>query len=263
MNFFDETGQLIPAPSWLKKYESYYFLDGPVSSRINRGNQTSRFVEDRVCALLEQSAVLSKQDLILLMAWKIGLIDHGSSEKQRKIIYKQNFDATLISKGRFGILDFSNSLPYLADRMPEIMRELAKSPNYLLDRVLKPHPELHGFGVTYILAVQFFVTHGRDPIYDQFAHIGAVAIHQDIKPGNSLSWVPVSNWSKYQQYVALLKPIAAECAQSGADSPMTVPRPMDRALWAYGHFFGTGPSQCRSGITILKQQRRDAVRPST
>jgi|SRR5579885_621241 hypothetical protein len=237
MNFFDETGQMIPPLDWLKKYESYYFLDGPVSPRINRRNQTSRFVEDRVCALLEQSTVLSKQDLILLMAWKIGLIDHGSSEKQRKIIYKQNFDVTLISRGRFGTLDFSDSVPYLADKMPEIMQGLAEDPKYLLDRVRSPHPELHSFGITYILTVQFFITHGRDPIYDKFAHMGAMAINQDIKPGDSIRWVPVQNWSTYQQYVTLLKSITACCAQSSVGLPMAVPRPVDRALWAFGHFF--------------------------
>ncbi len=237
MKYFDDTRKMTPALDWLKKYEPFYFLGGPVSPRINRRNQSSRFVEDKVCALLEQPTLLSKQDLILLMAWKMGLIDHGSSEARRKIIYKQNFDLALINRGRFGILNFSKSIPYLADKMPEIAQNLAKEPKYLLDRVCGPHPELQGFGVTYILTVQFFITHGRDPIYDKFAHMGAIAINQGLQPGDSIRWAPVQNWTEYQHYVDLLKPISASCAQSTSGLPMTVPRSVDRALWVYGHFF--------------------------
>lgn len=120
--------------------------------------------------------------------------------------------------------------------MPQIVRRLAQNPQYLVDWVRGPHPELEAFGITYILTVQFFITHGRDPIYDRFAHLGAIAIHQGLKPGTPIRWAPVQDWSEYLGYVSLLKTIS-RFSQSSANSSMTVPRPVDRALWVYGHLF--------------------------
>jgi len=238
MTFFDEGGKLISATDWLKKYEDYYFLGAPISKRVNSRNQSSRFVEDLVCSLLDQPGLLSQDDLILLMAWKLGRIDHGSSEALRRVIYKQNFDTTLISKGQFGPLNFSKSIPYLAANMATLVQSLNRNPSYLVDWVRGPHPELEGFGITYILTMQFFITQGKDPIYDKFAHMGAIAIYQGLKPGSQIEWKPIQDWGEYQGYVDLLRPISAACSQPSISPPnMSVPRPVDRALWVYGHFF--------------------------
>lgn len=236
MTFFDERGAQISATAWLKKYEAYYFLTGPTWSAVNPRNQSSRFVEDKICALLTQSRQLSKGDLVLLMAWKLSLIDHVSSDRLQEVVFAQNFDKNLISR-QYRALNFSRSIPYLAANMPQIVQRLAQNPQYLVDWVRGPHPELDGFGITYILTVQFFITHGRDPIYDKFAHMGAIAIHQGLKPGTPIRWAPVQDWSEYLGYVNLLKPISADCSESTANSSMTVPRHVDRALWVYGHFF--------------------------
>jgi hypothetical protein len=91
--------------------------------------------------------------------------------------------------------------------------------------------------ITYILTVQFFMTHGKDPIYDKFAHMGAIAIHQGLKPGSQIKWKQIQDWSAYQGYVNLLTPISAACSQPCNSPFMSVPRPVDRALWVYGHFF--------------------------
>jgi hypothetical protein len=235
MTFFSEIGEIISAAEWLRTYEQRYFLGGSTSDGVTQRNQSSQFVEEKVCALLNQSRYLSKDDLVLLMARKMGLINHGSSETLKGIIYRQNFDENLISKSR-RTLDFSRSIPYLAAKMQQIAQMLIKSPEYLVDRVRSSHPELKGFGITYILTVQFFVTHGHDPIYDKFAHMGAIAIHEALKPGTLIKWAPVQDWSQYQAYVNLLRPISAACFKIG-NSQMTVPRTVDRALWVYGHFF--------------------------
>jgi len=87
MTLFDEQGNPIQCQQWLATYEPYYFLNGPTwDRRINSRNQSSRFVEDRVCALLAKTVPLSQNDLILAMAWKIGgLIDHSRSEASQRI----------------------------------------------------------------------------------------------------------------------------------------------------------------------------------
>lgn len=237
MTFFDETGHITSAVEWLKRYEPYYFLGGPASRRVNRRNQSSNYGEEKVCDLLNKSTILSKDDLVLLMAWKMGLIDHGSSEVLKKIIYSQNFDLSLVSRGQYGERDFSRSIPYLANNMQQVVEKVARNPQHLVDWVRGPHPELGGFGITYILTVQFFISHGKDPIYDRFAHMAAIAIHENLKPGATIKWAPVQSWEEYQRYVNLLKPISAACFQAGASSQVTVPRPLDRAAWVYGHFF--------------------------
>ena len=73
MTFFDEQGNPIQCQQWLNTYEPYYFLNGPTwGRRINIRNQSSRFVEDQVCALLAKTVPLSQHDLMLAMAGKIG-----------------------------------------------------------------------------------------------------------------------------------------------------------------------------------------------
>src|SRR5258708_4837356 len=167
MIFFDNQGNQIQCQEWLMTYEPYYFLSGPtLQPRINGRNQSSPFVENQVCALLTQPTPLSKDNLILAMAWKIGgLIDHGRSEAGQKIVYLQDWPRRLTSKSRFGILDFSLSIPRLAATMPTILTQIGQgNPRYLFDLVPRPK----GFGNVYILTVLFFVTHGEYPIYDKY-----------------------------------------------------------------------------------------------
>ena len=123
-----------------KTYEPYYFLNGPTwGRRISGRNQSSRFVEDQVCALLTQAAPLSRHDLTLAMAWKIGgLIDHRSSEANRKIEYLQNWHTTLTATVQYGTRDFSQSIPFLANNMNTISKQIEQgNPRYVFDLV--PH----------------------------------------------------------------------------------------------------------------------------
>jgi hypothetical protein len=84
MRFFDEHGHSIDCAQWLGTYEPQYFLNSPTTKRINQG---SRFVEDEVSSLLRKDALLCEDDLKLLMAWKIGAINHRASEGAQKILY--------------------------------------------------------------------------------------------------------------------------------------------------------------------------------
>jgi hypothetical protein len=234
MPFFDEQGNQIQCLQWLKLYEPYYFLNGPRwGQHINGRNQTSPFVEDQVCALLEQTNQLSRHDLILAMAWKIGLIDHRGSEVAKDIQYMQNWSTAL--RDRYG-RDFSGGISSLATRMPAILQQIAQGkPQYLFDL----HPMLGGFGPVYVLTVLFFATHGKYPIYDQYAHVAAQAVHHGLRPESYVNYKGVQLWSDYKDYMNLLSPIGKACPPQSGPSSMFISRPLDRALWVYGHLFRT------------------------
>src|SRR5258708_35240337 len=143
MIFFDNQGNQIQCQEWLMTYEPYYFLSGPtLQPRINGRNQSSPFVENQVCALLTQTTPLSKDDLIIAMAWKIGgLIDHRRSEAGQKIVYLQEWPRRLTSKRRCGSRDFSVSIPSLAANMPTILTQIGQgNPQYVFDLA----PQLQG-----------------------------------------------------------------------------------------------------------------------
>jgi len=237
MMFFDPRGNSIQCGQWLRSYEPYYFLNGPtLGRRINGRNQSSRFVENQVCALLTQVPRLSRQDLSLAMAWKIGgIVDHRRSEADQEIIYRQElWLQTLSAKNQFGILDFSESIPLLAREMDTILNQIQQgNPQYVFDLTHR----LNAFGNVYILTALFFISKGKYPIYDKFSHIAAQAIHQDLPPGSYVRYRGLQKWGDYLQYLALLDSIHSGCPQQSEDRSMSIPRREDRSLWSYGHFF--------------------------
>lgn len=235
MDFFDERGNQIPCQRWLETYEPYYFLYGPkLGRRINGRNQSSRFVENSVCSLLSSAYGSSKDDLIRAMAWKIGLIDHQRSETRREFVYRQDWPVRLSAKLQFRTLDFSKSIPSLVSSMPAILAHVRDNdPRYVFDLA----PELPGFGYVYTLTVLFFASQGRFPIHDKYAHVGSLAIHAGFRPGSHVDYKGIQKWRDYEDYMSLLAPIGKACPQEA--SSMLVSRPVDRALWVYGHFFRT------------------------
>lgn len=256
MTFFDAQGNQIQPVQWLSTFERYYFLNGPKRDGQPR-NQTSPFVENRVCALLGQTAPLSLQDLILAMAWKIGLIDHGLSEARQSIEYRQDWSTRLTAKTQFRTLDYSTSLPYLAANMPKITEMSQVNPRYLYD--LAPRPK--GFGHVYILTVLFFVSHGRYPIYDKYAHIAALAIDRGLPPGSHVNYKEGQAWSDYEHYMNLISPIGKACPQQAGNTSMLISRPVDRALWVYGHFFETGDKAPETPRQVRVNRQTTLTRP--
>jgi hypothetical protein len=235
MKFYDEGGNRIGCQEWLATYEPYYFLDGPTQGRrITRRNQTSRLVESQVCSLLNRTTPISQEDLILAMAWKIGLIDHHASDAQQKIVFAQGWTATLTASTQFGVRDFSSSIPALAAIIARASTEDNRSnPRYLFDLARK----LEGFGSVYMLTVIFFVSGARFPIYDRYAHIAVQAIQEELAPENKIRYKQLSKWSDYERYMNILGCVRDVCPAENRNSSVFVSRSLDRALWVYGHFF--------------------------
>jgi hypothetical protein len=227
VTFFDPNGNQVSYQQWLNIYAPYYFLGGPTYGRkIDCRNQSSHFVESQIDLVLAQSAPLSQADLTLGVAWKIGAINHGASTSS--VQYSPpNFPTALIG-GRYR-WNFSQSIPWLAANMNQISIQLPTNSAYLLGLRLPGT----GLGPTNKLAVQFFVSHGSEPIYDKYAHKAALAIDQNLAPGLTVAnYTPVQTWSDYQNFRSLLTGIGLQ-----AHGGMFISRNDDRALWVYGHFF--------------------------
>jgi hypothetical protein len=54
----DEHGEGISGAECAQKYKAYYFLGSPTWKGVSRRNQSSPFVEDLVCSLLDQPVLL-------------------------------------------------------------------------------------------------------------------------------------------------------------------------------------------------------------
>jgi hypothetical protein len=230
VGFFDQTGNPVSHGQWLGIYGPSYFLGvPPLGRKINRRNQSSHWIEKRIDGLLAQATPLSQADLTLALAWKIGAVNHPRSPSSVRF-KPTNFSTTLIpQRYRQRRWNFSQSIPYLAANMAAIQQQLATNPAYLQNLKLPGT----GFGPTNKLAIQFFITHGSEPIYDQYAHKAALAIHQNLPPGSAVAgYTQVQTWSDYQNFKSLLKTIGLQ-----AHGSMFISRDDDRALWVYGHLF--------------------------
>jgi hypothetical protein len=181
------------------------------------------------------------------VAWKIGAINHPASISSVQW-NPANFSTALIG-GRYK-WNFSQSIRYLATNMATIVSQVAITPAHLLNLNLPGT----GFGPTNKLAIQFFITRGSEPTYDKFAHKGALAIDQNLKPclGSPVAgYKPVKTWSDYQGFKCLLRRIGLQPHGS-----MFISRDDDRALWIYGHLFkckrpSNAPVRCAQSVFKL------------
>ena len=98
---------------------------------------------------------------------------------------------------------------------------------------IKKRTDAKGIGSVYILTLLYFLSKGKYPIYDQFAHISCMAITNDISPTNTTNYIPLHGnperaWEDYLAYCKLINEIF------GIDS---ISPDEDLALWVYGHCF--------------------------
>jgi hypothetical protein len=231
MSFFAQTGELLSKQEWLRTFEPGYFLNGPTFG-LRRLNQSSPFVEARIEELLANNDGLSEENLKLVMGWKIGEIRHRPSEDQQAIIHLPLWDQQL-TEHRYG-RNYAQSIRRIAATMPRFHQLPSRGHSQV---VFDWHRQFTGFGPTFMLTILYFLTHGREPIYDKYAHKAALAYDQKVRPGGHVRhYQPVQSWSDYERFKRLLMPIASACDMR-ATGAMLVPRSVDRALWVYGHLF--------------------------
>ncbi len=224
MAFYDLNGNQLNLQQFIQKYESFYFLNTPnVGRRITRRNKTNPYVENRIENILQNG--LTTNDLVFVIAWKIGAIDHQASNNQ--IVYRNNFNNTLIFNTRFYTINVNKLVNYITNNF-DMLVQAADNPHDLLNLLLNNRGRNSFFGLIYCLTLIYFFTRGDCPIYDKYAHISCIAYQENIQPGNKINYRQINDWVGYNKYIMNIKKIF---------STQKIPRSIDRSLWVYGHYF--------------------------
>ncbi len=244
-HFFSPEGKPISKESFLDFYNECYYLNN------------SRRIEIEIERLLKEG-IKNRKDIIHLLAWKMNGINHKKSQASSKKAVDFRYNNTekwcddnnqekAAHRGRNieKIQDLSqnicNNLSRWETQDPQtILNELNK---FLNDKKIKY------IGTVYLLTLLYFISRGKNPIYDQFAMVALKAI-QDIRvkePGDPISYNPLPNRNStsfggiiaskdYQEYLIMLrKQFFDDYYVFGTDIERE--RKVDRALWTYGHLF--------------------------
>lgn len=199
--FFAPDGELLDKEQFIKLYGLIYRYSVPDWK-----------LENDVENILRKGT-LSHEDIIKIFEWKTGCRStDGKTVHYRSVVIN-------------------------ADDVARCINPKAEMPEQLLDDLLK----IKGLGSVYAITVLYFLSGGKYPIYDRFAHTGADAIlnqnhtefgkrivYKGISNSKSGKTVFQSYKEKYADKFAEIKKIFGENVSD---------RDIDRALWAYGHLF--------------------------
>lgn len=224
MAFYDLNGNQLTIQQFIKYYEQYYFINTPnIDKRITRRNKTNPFVENLIENILQRG--IQPQDIVFVIAWKIGAIDHASSNTS--IVYKQNFDRTLRFKTQYNVIDVNVLVHYILNNFANLINQ--NNPAVLLQDLLNNRGNKSYFGLVYCIALIYFFSQGQYPIYDRFTHIAINAYTGNKMPKTKIACGGINSWQDYLKY--FVQPVKSifQC--------QAIPRAIDRSLWVYGHFF--------------------------
>lgn len=248
MTFYNRNNQKITQDEWVELYEPYYFLGGPTYGRsIPKRRQGSKFVEEKIEEILKKG--LQQDELTLIVAWKIGAIDHKVSELKGEIIFLKNFDETFEFPDQYGrIIKAKEIIEYCQKKFSDITKKISNA-ELLYDDLEEHRGQKSYFGMVKLLALLYFFTQRHWPIYDQFAHRAVEAITADIKHDEPVGcYNQIGGFKEYREkYVEKIKNIFRK---------QDIGRNVDRALWVYGHFFNKD-NNCNTTIDICRSQKKN------
>lgn len=244
---------------FIAAYNAAYYMGNP--QIVPNAKQSSEFVEKQIDALLEGvrngKRVLSFNDVIHILAWKFGRIDHKKSEKEKWFFYREDWECIedkfidrlideeknkiTVPRPKKGDKTAHFSIGSIAQFISKNFEVLHKeSPKQFLSH---KEIDIYGMGPVYKITLLYFVSGGRYPIYDRFAYKALLALGEGTNPGlnkrapslpeksDTMLW---NNYvekldNSYQKYIELMEIIF--------NKDYIEDRRIDRALWVYGHLF--------------------------
>lgn len=230
---------------FVEYYKDDYFLFKE-TYRIPGLHRSNPYIENAIEDILkkgETNEAYDIRDVSRLLAWKIGKIKHEESN-DRFEYYDDWSDAGLIEdeqnrekvellkeitirKKPFTLGDIAT---YIVND-PDNLKQLAKrdNPRDFLNTIRK---DFKGLGTVYILTLLFFLSGGKHPIYDQFAHKAAKAIILNKSP-NDIYVGPAPDKKETDKILSMYNEYRWLLSQIFGNS--NIERKQDRALWVYGH----------------------------
>ena len=254
----------IDRQEFLELYSNDYFLGR--EKYICKGIPRScEWIEADITGLLTKED-WSDADIIHMLAWKMGRINHKDSIYPNYVFtgngWSDGSKDELAANNRKGkinikplvqnIREFRNEYTNNKDNYDNNTENLLKRLRGILD--VDGKQEITGIGSVYLITILFFASHGYYPIYDQFAMKALEALDKGSVPGDNipLRYLPdknddaflkiltprkpdKDNAPAYLQYIRLLE-------KYFKDDKIDYRKPedcriVDQALWVYGHRF--------------------------
>lgn len=227
------------------KWQHYKSKDGLkeiyshlLRERLNIGslNASNYHAEEEVMNYLN-SSIFNE----FALAWKAGKVDW----KDDQLITTDSFekgDNYIISRYGGGITKdafdtYCSELKKTKDEIIQYVKDGNWKKAYRTVMEISPN----NIGPVYNINTLFFLTGGKAPIYDMFAHKAVKALLFDISPrevylgGNPDKKDVDKVVAMYQEYMILLKMLFKDCFKNKQKDDMFISRELDRALWVYGH----------------------------
>lgn len=244
--------------------KAYYYpengkIDQPLIKRLSRCSQYS---EREIDSLLElESGIKNEEDVIHILAWKIGKIAHKTCSEKKPFSYSsdwadlENYDkwachsSTIrLRKNQFPIKEIAE---YVLSNLNHWEEDIEQNTWFCVLEDFnntKREKGWHGLGTVYCITLLYFISKGKYPIFDQFADKALDVISQnkeafpnadDKKYEPIPSDLPTKDEKKmgefkerYKRYCKKIETLKSQLSDRYRD-PQN--RDLDRALWVYGH----------------------------
>lgn len=231
---------------FINEYSGLYFTDTEKDSKelgISRSlNRTDREDENFIIQTYLECGEINSD----VVAWKAGKY-RGKSEIDWKWDGKNGYG------GKIEEAELNAYMEYLREKT-QIVSEAERGIDYLKDgkhreaieEIQNAYKDMLGdkivpdnIGPVYIINLLFFLTKGKAPIYDQYAHKAVRALGYDVSP--ALIYIgenPDKHSAKkvvemYYEYLLLLKNVFGGDVFKPVEN--NDDRKLDQALWVYGH----------------------------
>jgi len=240
MTFYDPEGKEVSKEDFITLYNQRYYLNSEptyyiTQKRRKHVGQNSIYIEKEIDELLRRG-ITREEEVMRILAWKIGKIKHRESETKKEFIYAKDW---VDCEKSFKVRRFNELIDYkylVNDIINNIDRLECTSPWEVFSFLNVDGPK--GIGTVYIIALLNFISKGEFPIYDKYAHIALDAIINNKKPGELVPYkalpdkksdVHIISHEYINNYNLKLSEIFGDAYNHNRD--------IDRALWVYGHLF--------------------------
>ena len=184
-------------------------------------------------------------DVINILAWKIGKIKHKDTDENGKITFSKDWeDPYHFNIYRYGKKweEIKEFVEYIVKHIDRLYLTSKDSPQEVLNELGKKAK--NGIGPVYLITLLYFISKGQYPIYDRFAYIalqeiknGAEPFTTKIEPQTLPNKTSKKFKSVYEDYIEPYMQDISLVFGSDYNSSIEEYRNIDRALWVYGHAF--------------------------